>query len=252
MEIIKRFLRRQGKRAGKADFNEAVRAAQGGSLEARNWCVEQNLGLVFKAAGRYNHNCEDAFQEGTIGLMRAIETYEPERGLHFSTYATPWIKSFIARSYENTRTTIRFPVHLQHLNKKFNKLKSDNPGKEDEFIVELIAAQKKVSPQTVLWCIKLNERTLFSHIDDPENKDILRTIVDPNETDCNTVDFRKLMEVLTYREKFILMQRAEGFTLSDCAGQLDISRERVRQVEVMALKKLRATINLKDKAYLFK
>jgi len=189
--------------------------------------------------------------------MRALETYDPHRGYAFATYAMAWIRQAIGRHFENTRSPIRFPVYLQQLNRKYNKLKSDNPEQDDVFYLRLMAAShtketgKKLSPQTILWCMKMNQTNMFSHIDDPENHDVLEAMVDLPENNTSLIDFSKLFKVLTYREKFILLERAEGMSLADCAACLNISRERVRQVQEIAIQKVRAAVRLKDKGYLF-
>lgn len=189
--------------------------------------------------------------------MRAIKTFDINRGYAFSTYATPWIKQGMGRYFENNRSPIRFPNYLIQLNRTYNKLKSDNPEKDDMFFVRLIARNlslsqgKGVSPQTVLWAIRLNEQTMFSNIDNPENKDVLVSMVDPMDMISNQIDYEKLMKVLTYREKYIIFERANGLSLQLISDELNISRERVRQIEQVAIRKVRAVVRLKDKGYLF-
>jgi DNA-directed RNA polymerase sigma subunit (sigma70/sigma32) len=118
----------------------------------------------------------------------------------------------------------------------------------------------KISPETLLWAVRMDRRNLFVHIDSPiagtegntSYHDILEAMTDLRAENNNLINFRKLFKVLTYREKFILVERANAMTLQECAEVLDISREMVRQVEKSAILKVRAAIRLREKSYLFK
>ena len=196
--------------------------------------------------------------------MRAIETFDTNRGLAFSTYAIPWIKQRALRYWEENRTVVRYPAYLIQLNRAYNKLKTDHPDEDDEFYLRLMAHQhsqlagSNVSPATILWAIKLNDRGMFTSIDKPIAGDdnntsvheILASMTDLREEHNNLVNFEKLFKVLTYREKFVLMERADGMTLADCSVCLDLSREMVRQIEKTAILKVRAAIRMREKSHL--
>jgi RNA polymerase sigma factor (sigma-70 family) len=252
MDIIKKRIRSNGKRADRETFNARIREAQNGSLTARNWCVEQNLALVLKQAGKFRYNYEDAFQEGVIGLMRAIETYDPAKGF-FSTYAMPWIKQRMRRFHEDNRTPVRFPNYLIQLNRTYNKLKAEHPDEDDMFYVRLMAKLKGVDPKTVLWAARLNDRDMFKHLDaeNDEGHKILEFMASHEDTPSDQINFQKLFKVLTYQEKFILIERAHGMTLEGCANELGCSREWIRLMEQNAILKVRAAIRLRNKSYLF-
>jgi len=265
MDTIRYFLKQQGKRANAETFNERVREAQSGSLEARNWCVEQNIGLVIRYAGKYGYQFfEEVFQEGVIGVMRALETFDTDRGLAFSTYAVPWIKQRQRRFWEDNRHCVRFPNYLIQLNYQYSKLKSDNPEEDDRFYLRLMARQHSIktgqtlSPETILWATRANSG--YVSIDKPiegeegqtSYHEILEAMTDLRVEHNNLINFSKLFKVLTYREKFVLMERANGMSLAECGELLELSREMARQIQKTAILKVRAAIRQRENSHLFK
>ncbi len=195
--------------------------------------------------------------------MRALETFDTNRGLAFSTYAVPWIKQRQRRFWEDNRHCVRFPNYLIQLNNQYKKLKSENPDEDDKFYLRLMARQytiktgNEISPETILWATRAN--TGYVSIDKPiqgeegetSYHEILEAMTDLRAEHNNLINFPKLFKVLTYREKFVLIERANGMNLAECGELLDLSREMVRQIQNTAIVKVRAAIRQRENPHLF-
>lgn len=222
------------------ELNYLVDLAQKGSIEARNKIVERNIGLVQKFAGRYWYeglDCDDYFQEGIIGLMRAVVTYEPQRNLAFSTYAGWWIKQKMMRYREETHGLIRVPIYAQHIKKQFENLSRRHPEKCNAEIVKMIMRSTKNAEETVRACIamdiqigtldKPSETGAFTDLEDKKDEGILN--------DLRQLDLDYLLSTLEFREYRIIQQRLQGIGLREIGEQEGISRERVRQIQEKAV-----------------
>jgi RNA polymerase primary sigma factor len=190
-----------------------------------------------------------------MGLMRAIKTYDPKKG-EFSTYAIPWIKQYIQRYYDDNRSVVRIPVYLRGIQGLYSRLKSENEEADDEFFVRVIGRLKGVSPLTVLWAIRLhngNHCTSIHQVGSDGEEFNLADLVAATEPEiAENINFKKLFEVLTYREQFVLMKRFDNWTLENISSELELSRERVRQIQDIALRKVKACVRMANKQYLFK
>ena len=268
-DALKQYLNRMGQVPLLTADEEHVLAVQARDglpdeqVAARQKLVESNLRLVVSIAKNYNNRTQlpmmDLVQEGNIGLMRAVDKFDPARGHRLSTYATWWIRQRINRAISDQARSVRLPGHLYGAIQKIHRVQRElsqdlgrTPLREE---VAEAAGMTMVQVDEILRAA-LAPLSLETPVGESENEELGEILPDEDDEDAPVEaltrselkrDLAKAMEELGDRERTVLEMRfglgqsedAGAQTLEDIARTLQLSRERVRQLEVRALRKLR-------------
>lgn len=244
---------------------EKIQANDAGSKAAREQMIRSNLRLVISIAKRYSNmglSFSDLVEEGNIGLMRAVEKFNPDRGYRFSTYASWWIKQAIMRALSNQGKTIRIPVYMYDIISKWRKVRDGLMQK-----LSRVPTRKEIATIMEVPVSKIKEIENIagrpSSLNAPVSLDGTAELIDLIEDDSSHSPEAKMAEVMKNERIQVLLERLDErerrililrfglgthdcHTLEEVAQQFGITRERVRQIEAAALKKVRAQLGQEE------
>ncbi|MEX0943392.1 MAG: RNA polymerase sigma factor RpoD [Pseudomonadales bacterium] len=259
IKIIKKIADRTGLEMSEIkDINRRLFVSVGKTRAAKKDMIEANLRLVISIAKKYTNrglHFLDLIQEGNIGLMKAVDKFEYRRGFKFSTYATWWIRQAITRSISDLARTIRVPVHMMETVNKLNRLtrqliqelgrsptieelsvKMELP--EDKVLKALDVAKQPISLETPVG--DDDDSTMWNLVSDTSVESPMDHATDEGLRETTT----SVLTALTEREAKVLRMRFgidmnTDHTLEEVGRQFSVTRERIRQIEAKALRKLR-------------
>ncbi|MFA9288766.1 MAG: RNA polymerase sigma factor RpoD/SigA [Weeksellaceae bacterium] len=239
------------------EFANMLPAVRDG-LDARNELTRTHYKLVVELAKKYRGRgleFMDLIQEGNMGLMHAVDKFDPERGNNLSTYATNWIKQYINRAIYEKANSIRLPVHFAELLQRFRRVKGELMQKNDREPTDAeIQDELNVSADKMALLLR-HEASVLSldqSVDESNESTLGDMIADSSDLSPDRItehlilsdEIKAALAYLTDREKEILVYRLglggdRVYTLEELGVHYGVTRERIRQIEAKALKKLR-------------
>ena len=242
------------------EFELACRVLQGDAI-ARERMIRQNLRLVVNIAKHYMNRglpLLDLIEEGNLGLIHALEKFDPHRGFRFSTYATWWIRQNVERAIMNQARTIRLPVHvIKELNGVLKAARHLEQQTGEEPRPEDVAHLLDRPVEDIRRILQLNERmaSLDAPLDDDSSLSIGDAVPDdqamPPDILLQTQELEQYLHAwlaeLNERQRMVIVHRyglhdADVYTLEELASRMHLTRERVRQIQLEALKQLKVIL----------
>ncbi|HOO96453.1 MAG TPA: sigma-70 family RNA polymerase sigma factor [Caldisericia bacterium] len=265
---IRMYLREIGKISLLTIHGEVAlsKRVERGNQEAKKKLIEANLRLVVSIAKKYTGHCLsflDLVQEGNIGLIRAVEKFDFRKGFRFSTYASWWIRQAITRALADQSRVIRVPVHMVESINKLTKVRRElyqDLGREPSF--RELSEKMGTTPRKIRDYLKISQEPLSLETPIGEEKDnrlgdFLEDVkvVSPEEqivTKYFREQMNQILDILTPREKQIIKLRfgldsEYPHTLEEVGQIFKVTRERIRQIEAKAIRKLRQTVRVNNK-----
>jgi RNA polymerase primary sigma factor len=230
---------------------ELSRRAKAGDGRARQRLIEKNLRLVVSVAKKYRGYglpFEDLIQEGNIGLMKAVDRFDPEKGFRFSTYVTWWIRQAVGRALSDKGRTIRLPVHMGEKMRKVDRAASELSaalGREPtegelverlDWTVEQVRDVKRTKPDAASLSKPVSSQDGSSRLEDLILDESLCDVPDAVIEEIEVAWLREAIGRLPHKARYVLVRRyglddRDPATLAELAAELNLSRERVRQLQ---------------------